>query len=421
MQVSHYLLSTKNEFGGSEFCEFKLDGNIYGVPSELLETNNPSSSITLDELGITYYASKDSSGLRLTITDHNEFFDEIILPNILLNEYRTAAIQSSLAAHSKGPRTEYNIRMEGKLSNDKLRSLNAECISVSTQLDSYFFTSQGEVWRIREESGTFILSKKSANRDGNILIWEDTDEVISQGEAKKLFKEGKVVAKVEKQREMFSLDNVFICVDDVAHLGGFTQFRAFSREALNNILKMCGLEENDCLQESYYELTVAKNHSKIKSYLIRNHSSFSELVTGITTGTMAPFAMLCALSTGYSSSETLLKLLVSYAVADGGIEAYGIASSEFSDRSKNLKDVAETFIKTLAGKALMPLSYVPIVINSTPSNVQLLSGIWCCLVLSLVSAEQAIATQRNILKAIAVNIGIALSLSAFSAWVSSLL
>lgn len=163
-----------------------------------------------------------------------------------------------------------NVEIKAKSTNqDSIRKIlkdrNAEYKGVDHQIDTYFVVPQG---RLKLREGTienFLIyyereETKGAKESKIILYPFDPSSKLKEI----LLKVHKVLVVVDKQREIFFIDNVKFHIDTVANLGSFIEIEArdyegtIGREKLQQqcteYMELFGVTESDLIQASYSDL-----------------------------------------------------------------------------------------------------------------------------------------------------------------------
>lgn len=63
-----------------------------------------------------------------------------------------------------------------------------------------------------------------------------------------------VTAIIEKLRQSFHFNNVFVAIDKLPFIGKFIEIEARNPESINNMMKFLGLHEDNAVRENYTEL-----------------------------------------------------------------------------------------------------------------------------------------------------------------------
>lgn len=150
-----------------------------------------------------------------------------------------------------------------------LRSRNAEFIGIDHQIDTYFSVSKGRL-KLREgDIENCIVYYERENKKGPkkcefILLEVDPDPDIKEI-FKKLFG---ILTVVDKEREIYFIDNLKFHLDTVKDLGTFVEIEAASDKADKRLYKqvkeymvLFGIREEDLISGSYSDLLL-KNRNK---------------------------------------------------------------------------------------------------------------------------------------------------------------
>jgi predicted adenylyl cyclase CyaB len=143
-----------------------------------------------------------------------------------------------------------------------LKSCNADFKGVDHQIDTYFKVPNG---RLKLREGTienYLIFYERENKEGpkqsNVILYK-TESSFNLKEI--LTKSLGVLAVVDKQREIYFIENVKFHLDNVQGLGTFMEIEAIDttgnigKEKLldqcNHYLELLGIQESDMLTNSY--------------------------------------------------------------------------------------------------------------------------------------------------------------------------
>ena len=167
-----------------------------------------------------------------------------------------------------------NIEIKAKCSDhEKIRSIlksrNADFKGTDHQIDTYFKVNNGRL-KLREGNiENFLVfyereNKKGPKQSNVILFKSDPNSSLKEILLTSL---GTLVV-VDKQREIYFIENVKFHIDTVKNLGTFMEIEAidsdgaFGKEKLleqcENYLKLFGIPKDDLISVSYSDLLFAK-------------------------------------------------------------------------------------------------------------------------------------------------------------------
>ena len=167
-----------------------------------------------------------------------------------------------------------NIEIKAKCSDhEKIRSIlksrNADFKGTDHQIDTYFKVNNGRL-KLREGNiENFLVFYERENREGpkqsNVILFK-SDPNSSLKEI--LLTSLGALVVVDKQREIYFIENVKFHIDTVKNLGTFIEIEAidsdgaFGKEKLleqcENYLKLFGIPKDDLISVSYSDLLLAK-------------------------------------------------------------------------------------------------------------------------------------------------------------------
>jgi len=158
----------------------------------------------------------------------------------------------------------------------RLKELGARYTSKELQRDTYFnhpqrdFASTDEALRVRSTSrGEHSITYKGAKLpESKVKAREELNLQVTNAEvaAEILFRLGfKEVAHVVKKREVWALQGLTVCLDEVEGLGSFVEVEAAERgeassseEAALRLIHQLGLGSLSLIRESYLELILKR-------------------------------------------------------------------------------------------------------------------------------------------------------------------
>lgn len=167
-----------------------------------------------------------------------------------------------------------NIEIKAKCSNhEKIRSIlkshNADFKGTDHQIDTYFKVNNGRL-KLREGNiENFLVFYERENKEGpkqsNVILFK-SDPTSSLKEI--LLKSLEVLVAVDKQREIYFIENVKFHIDTVKNLGTFMEIEAidsdgtFGKEKLfeqcENYFKLFDIPKDDLVSGSYSDLLLQK-------------------------------------------------------------------------------------------------------------------------------------------------------------------
>lgn len=168
---------------------------------------------------------------------------------------------------------EMQVKYQGEIDEDLLRTTEAVLIEESEQEDVYYapkdrdLIKTGEMLRIRKEGETYRLTYKGP-RSGTHIQKRPRFEFEIDEEIRQLFvgcygKEAKVV---KKRRRTYELNGVRFSLDKVAvkergeekDLGSFVEIRSLyknhTEQTVTEVVKALGLESKETVNQTYFEM-----------------------------------------------------------------------------------------------------------------------------------------------------------------------
>ncbi len=167
-----------------------------------------------------------------------------------------------------------NVEVKAKSENrskirEILKSKNAEYKGTDHQIDTYFKVENGRL-KLREGNIENNLihyqreNEKGPKQSEVILFKSESGSTLKELLAKALG----VLTVVDKQREIYFVDNVKFHIDDVKGLGTFVEIEAIDKDGSvgkEKLLKQCkyyldlfGIHEKDLVSVSYSDLMLRK-------------------------------------------------------------------------------------------------------------------------------------------------------------------
>lgn len=167
-----------------------------------------------------------------------------------------------------------NIEIKARCSNPEiikeiLKSKNADFKGTDYQIDTYFKVNQGRL-KLREGNiENYLIFYNRENKEGpkqsNVILF-DYDR--SSSLKKILTKSLDILVVVDKQREIYFIDNVKFHLDNVKDLGNFIEIEAIDKEGTidkEKLLERCQfyldlfkIPQKDLVSVSYSDLLLQK-------------------------------------------------------------------------------------------------------------------------------------------------------------------
>jgi len=167
-----------------------------------------------------------------------------------------------------------NIEIKARSNNhDQIRKIlqtgNARFVGTDRQIDSYFNVNTGRL-KLREgniENALihYIREDKDEPKESDVLLYQNG----KNGLLKELLTRALGVSViVDKEREIYFIDNVKFHLDKVKGLGEFIEIEAIGKDdaELENLMKQCkfylnlfGIPNEDLIPHSYSDLLLQKS------------------------------------------------------------------------------------------------------------------------------------------------------------------
>lgn len=171
-----------------------------------------------------------------------------------------------------------NIEIKARSTNQAklreiLKSRGAYFIGIDHQIDTYFRVTPGRL-KLREGNiENYLIHYDREDKEGpkksNVILYK-TDPQSSLKEI--LTKSLGVLVVVDKQREIYFIDNVRFHLDTVKDLGTFVEIEAIDKnsnlsedillEQCNFYLTLLEIPSNNLISVSYSDLLLKKQHTK---------------------------------------------------------------------------------------------------------------------------------------------------------------
>ncbi len=315
------------------------------------------------------------------------------------------------------PRTECEVKVAGTLELAELLARGGELLGQSVQKDHYL--AGHDHARLREEQGQFTFTRKSAITGILGRVRGVTSEALTAAEAGRLLRESGVRVQVCKSRTTIRLADVVVRLDEVEHLGSFVEISAADEQSLEKAIGDLGLAGHPLIREGYQELMAARELPRWLRAVLRAHDRIGELTFGITSGILTTVGVLVGVNSATSSRLSVVAAVVAIAVADSCSDAFGIYLSKASERGASHRQALRLALGTLLGKAFLPVTFLGPLLALPLGLAVWVNLAWAALVLTLLSAEQAVVEQRPILPRVARNLGLTVLIvgnSALAGW-----
>ena len=161
-----------------------------------------------------------------------------------------------------------------------LEQIGAKKVNTKNQIDTYYGSIElykkigySFVTRIRESNGKFILTVKTAKPKKN-GVWEEYEKEIDDPkmfESMFLAMGFEKIIKVEKEREMFKLNNITINFDHFKERGSFLEIELISEnqetKELDEFMLKLGITSEDIIDVGYISLFLKENNSKFCEFV----------------------------------------------------------------------------------------------------------------------------------------------------------
>jgi predicted adenylyl cyclase CyaB len=168
-----------------------------------------------------------------------------------------------------------NIEIKARSNNQNkireiIKSKNAEFKGIDHQIDTYFNVKSGRL-KLREGNIENHLihynrENKSAPKQSNVMLYKPNPESNLKDVLTNALQ---ILVVVDKQREIYFIDNIKFHLDDVIGLGTFVEIEAIDSDGSigkEKLLEQCSYYSNlfqikneDLIAESYSDLLLAKN------------------------------------------------------------------------------------------------------------------------------------------------------------------
>lgn len=300
------------------------------------------------------------------------------------------------------------IKIAGTLDSAFLLRLGASYFGRAKQSDTYLLNKK--MWRIREESGQYILEKKNykAGSRGYAQSSLTSQSVISEKKAANFRKKYGILVSINKNRNVYTLGETIIALDEVEHLGNFIEILSSEQKEIHRTIKKLKLEKRKVIRESYIDLVLKENLPNWLKKLIIFHQKTGELAFGITSGVLTTVGLLTGVNSATSSRLAVIASILVIAVADSCSDAFGMYMSKTSERGISKTTALRYAFGTIIGKIILPATFI-IPLLFLPLNLAVfIDVIWGMIALAALTAEQALVAGKSAIKSIFGNLALAL-------------
>ncbi len=281
----------------------------------------------------------------------------------------------------------------------------------SHHTDQYYLLEQSKaslppaLYRIREENGTEPLLTIKKHASGPGLAAETIDVVRPDPIVIEALREhGKLVAVIEKDRETYKSKEIANCLfhrDTVRGLGKFLDVKADSADTMEAFVKSLGLDTAPVIQQNYRALKEAAGIDPRQLKVWQFHEKFKGYIMGVVSGTLTPLGFLSATLASQQSRTAMVIALLSVGLCDGMSDAVASSQATQSGSKASGKDQLQAFLKTMAGKIAIPLTFVPItLLANSNTTIFACSAAWAAALLAATAAIQAVANERKLMPAV---------------------
>ncbi len=156
-----------------------------------------------------------------------------------------------------------------KLVEEKLKELNADYKGIDHQIDTYFDVPNGRLKLRQGNIENHLIFYNRANQAGpkqsNVMLYPSPNsamlkEILSTAIGNKVI--------VDKNRQIYFIDNVKFHIDTVKRLGSFMEIEAIDkdgsigveklREQCNYYMELLKVKPEDLIENSYSDMVIAK-------------------------------------------------------------------------------------------------------------------------------------------------------------------
>lgn len=299
-------------------------------------------------------------------------------------------------------------------------------LGMTSEQDEFFDLREGigqlpaGVYRIRMiESGTCVLTHKTPPRQAGGQA--TTVDFVDPGEEMlaSVRTNGELIAVVRKERKTYASRTHSFChlhVDVVDGLGTFIDVKASTEIDLARFESDLGLSRANAISESYLDLARQKGQTPLQLKMWRLQQTFSDYILGVVSGTLTPlgFLTVTALSGGTPAQQIIS--LLSAGVCDGISDSVAAGQATQSDSRASWTQQIAMFSKTMAGKVLIPITFIPtVVVASSATQTCALATGWALSLLASTSAIQAIANGKSVAREVSKSAGFGLAAASVGA------
>ena len=198
--------------------------------------------------------------------------------------------------------------------------------------------------------------------------------------------------------------------DAVAGLGTFLDLKAPSEVVLTLLVQDLGLESFALIQESYVDLALRQGLSPTRLAAWRFQQSFSDYILGVVSGTLTPVGLLSVTAIAGGSQVNQIMALLSAGLCDGLSDSVAAAQATQSDSRASWSRQLGMFCKTMAGKVVIPLTFIPsVLLSDGPVQTCALAALWGSTLLAGTATVQALAHGKSVAKEVSKSVGFGLT------------
>lgn len=260
---------------------------------------------------------------------------------------------------------------------------------------------------IREENGSYWYSESRhvITSEGNFTqVHEVKYRAITPERADELRRSKKTRVVIGKNRTIYGLHGTRINLDNVDLLGDFVEIRGESEHDIQEVRALLGLENAEVVAASYLDLMLNAKFSPLRVFVARCHDRIGAIVFGLYSGLYNCSGLIAGLALGSTSKRTLIKSILIFAFLDALADAMSMMEDEAAKRGSSAKDAIRKAGMTFLAKAIFSLTYL-LFILPLPLGIGALASIaWSVTVVSLLSLENAYATDSALGPKIGVNL-----------------
>jgi adenylate cyclase class IV len=317
---------------------------------------------------------------------------------------------------------EARFKPAGELNIMELAANNKiEFLGTAREVDEFYEVPEGiealaaGTYRVRETgSASTVLTQKTHTTcpSGAAALTHDIvnppDELLAQVRDR-----GRLLGVVEKDRHTYRSTTFPGCLvhhDAVAGLGTFLDLKAPSEVVLTLLVQDLGLESFALIQESYVDLALRQGLSPTRLAAWRFQQSFSDYILGVVSGTLTPVGLLSVTAIAGGSQVNQIMALLSAGLCDGLSDSVAAAQATQSDSRASWSRQLGMFCKTMAGKVVIPLTFIPsVLLSDGPVQTCALAALWGSTLLAGTATVQALAHGKSVAKEVSKSVGFGLT------------